>query len=441
MTLQRQAKRAKLNGAPLRSAEQLRGEVATLVFTPDRLAVVKGGPAARRAYFDRTLGAAAARPAPCRSSTRPPSASGTRRCGGSRSASRRATRSRRGRSRWRRSARSSSRRARGDRAARAGASPSGRRARPRRRRRSTTPASRPPRRRSRRGSSATSSAASPGSARTSTTSRSAPATATCGPSARRASSASRCSRCCSPRPRCSPSTRGAAAPAARRRPLGARRGRRRTLAERIGRVGQTIVTATGAEALPLEPAQLLEVTPGSVSVALMERLDGRSAASSRRFGPAADAGDMVGTSGPGRRPSASDRAERVAGADRPRRHAARERGLRDVGVRARPARREILEQLRPELGGPLRRRCASRPGPVPEPAAAAADSACRPAPRSAPSTVLEAAEIAAAIEDEELRETSRGRPPRASPRPASPLRPPFLIHCSLPAKGPFAGLF
>ena len=56
VTLQHQAgKRAKLNGAPLRSAEQLRGEVATLVFTPDRLAVVKGGPAARRAYFDRTL--------------------------------------------------------------------------------------------------------------------------------------------------------------------------------------------------------------------------------------------------------------------------------------------------------------------------------------------------------------------------------------------------
>ena len=55
MTLQQQGKRAKLNGAPLRSAEQLRSEVSTLVFTPDRLAVVKGGPAARRAYFDRTL--------------------------------------------------------------------------------------------------------------------------------------------------------------------------------------------------------------------------------------------------------------------------------------------------------------------------------------------------------------------------------------------------
>jgi DNA replication and repair protein RecF len=49
-------KRATLNGAPLRSAEQLRADVATLVFTPDRLGVVKGAPAARRAYFDRALG-------------------------------------------------------------------------------------------------------------------------------------------------------------------------------------------------------------------------------------------------------------------------------------------------------------------------------------------------------------------------------------------------
>ena len=56
VTLQPQGgKRAKLNGALLRAAEQLRAEVTTLVFTPDRLAVVKGGPAARRAYFDRAL--------------------------------------------------------------------------------------------------------------------------------------------------------------------------------------------------------------------------------------------------------------------------------------------------------------------------------------------------------------------------------------------------
>jgi DNA replication and repair protein RecF len=50
-----QAKEARLNGAKLPSAEALRREVATLVFTPDRLAVVKGGPAARRAYLDRVV--------------------------------------------------------------------------------------------------------------------------------------------------------------------------------------------------------------------------------------------------------------------------------------------------------------------------------------------------------------------------------------------------
>jgi DNA replication and repair protein RecF len=56
LVLARTGKRATMNGATLRAAEQLRAEVATLVFTPDRLALVKGGPAARRAYFDRTLG-------------------------------------------------------------------------------------------------------------------------------------------------------------------------------------------------------------------------------------------------------------------------------------------------------------------------------------------------------------------------------------------------
>ena len=49
-------KQAWLNGARLAAAEQLRRELATLVFTPDRLAVVKGPPAVRRAYFDRALG-------------------------------------------------------------------------------------------------------------------------------------------------------------------------------------------------------------------------------------------------------------------------------------------------------------------------------------------------------------------------------------------------
>ena len=50
-----EARHASLDGATLRSAEQLRSELATLVFTPDRLVIVKGGPAARRAYIDRSL--------------------------------------------------------------------------------------------------------------------------------------------------------------------------------------------------------------------------------------------------------------------------------------------------------------------------------------------------------------------------------------------------
>ena len=47
---------AKMNGAKVERVERFRSELATLVFTPDRLAVVKGGPAVRRAYFDRALG-------------------------------------------------------------------------------------------------------------------------------------------------------------------------------------------------------------------------------------------------------------------------------------------------------------------------------------------------------------------------------------------------
>ena len=51
-----ETRRALLNGERLPSAEHLRSELHALVFTPDRLAVVKGGPATRRAYFDRCLG-------------------------------------------------------------------------------------------------------------------------------------------------------------------------------------------------------------------------------------------------------------------------------------------------------------------------------------------------------------------------------------------------
>ncbi len=50
-----ESKRITLNGATAATADELRSAVHTLAFTPDRLAVVKGGPATRRAYFDRVL--------------------------------------------------------------------------------------------------------------------------------------------------------------------------------------------------------------------------------------------------------------------------------------------------------------------------------------------------------------------------------------------------
>jgi DNA replication and repair protein RecF len=51
-----EGKRLRLNGAALASGEELRTRLAALVFVPDRLAVVKGGPIVRRAYLDRMLG-------------------------------------------------------------------------------------------------------------------------------------------------------------------------------------------------------------------------------------------------------------------------------------------------------------------------------------------------------------------------------------------------
>jgi DNA replication and repair protein RecF len=49
-------KRIKLNGALLASGDELRLRLSALAFTPDRLAIVKGGPIVRRAYLDRMLG-------------------------------------------------------------------------------------------------------------------------------------------------------------------------------------------------------------------------------------------------------------------------------------------------------------------------------------------------------------------------------------------------
>jgi DNA replication and repair protein RecF len=50
------AKQIRLNGAALAGGEELRLRLSALAFTPERLAVVKGGPIVRRAYLDRMLG-------------------------------------------------------------------------------------------------------------------------------------------------------------------------------------------------------------------------------------------------------------------------------------------------------------------------------------------------------------------------------------------------
>jgi DNA replication and repair protein RecF len=51
-----EGKQVRVNGAGVSSLERLRVDNATLVFTPDRLAVVKAGPSVRRLYVDRVIG-------------------------------------------------------------------------------------------------------------------------------------------------------------------------------------------------------------------------------------------------------------------------------------------------------------------------------------------------------------------------------------------------
>ena len=145
--------------------------------------------------------------------------------------------------------------------------------------------------------------------------------------------------------------------------------RRRTLSERIGAMGQTIVTATGSEALPLAPAQLLPRHPRPRRARLMERLDGAVRGALRGAG-VPDAGALADVTRlwpavVGRR----DRARGLAAADLPRRHAPRRRGVVDLGVRARPARgRDPRASSPPRSDGradrdPLRARARSRRRP------------------------------------------------------------------------------
>ena len=254
------AKAAELDGARLPSPESLRRAFTAIVFTPDRLAVVKGGPAARRAYFDRVLGrlqpARAGLPQDYAAALAQRNAAlrrvqlglsdrvGARAVDGARGRDRRAARGGAAGGDRRRSRRASPR------LPPSSACPT---------RRSATRASRRPPPRSRRASRPTCAAARPASARTSTTCASRRASATCGASARRASSASRCSRCCSRETELlSPSPLLLLDDV-----LSELDSRRRARARRARRgLEQVVITATQRSALPVEPAQVVEVTPG-----------------------------------------------------------------------------------------------------------------------------------------------------------------------------------
>ena len=230
-----------------RVRERLRHELTTLVFTPDRLAVVKGAPATRRAYLDRVVRPAVSRArAACRTSTQPRSASETPRCAGSVRGSRHAMRSRPGRTRVA---------TLGDELVAARTETVGllaarvrravRQLRPRRRR-SRLRGRAADRRRARRAvSTPTSSAASRAPAPTSTTCGSRPAGETFASTARRASSASRCSSLVLAEAELLRERHGVvAARASRRRALGARRQPARGAGGGDHAEGQTVVTAT-----------------------------------------------------------------------------------------------------------------------------------------------------------------------------------------------------
>ena len=249
-------------------------------------------------------------------------------------------------------------------------------------------------------------------------------------SARRASSGWRCSRCCSPRRSCSPS--GAASP-----PLlllddvlsELDADRRRLLSARLGRVGQTLVTATGAEALPLAPAQLLAVVagrgPGWRDGAARRRRRARALAASACRTPVA----LAEVTAPGRTRSARRSRERLAAARR------RDGTLHVATTSPRPGRSssaacraEIARELGALLGDATPPALRFAPGPVPAPGRSRrAGGAGTPRTSDAPPRQAEAA--AAAPPRSTTRSSASRRAERlAASLAAAPRRPRCLIH-------------
>ena len=187
---------------------------------------------------------------------------------------------------------------------------------------------------------------------------------------------------------------------------------------------QTVVTATAAAALPVEPAQALSVTPGSGAV--MERL-GDEVERELARGGSRDAIPLAALTAAW---------PEIVG-DAIASHAWPLRVARDGTLHVATASStwanelalladEILERLRDRLGTEAPAKLRFAVGPMPEPAEldeAATASRSRPSTTCRPRCAAEAAAAASAIDDPELRELV-ARAARASLL-QGPVRPPF----------------
>ena len=217
-------------------------------------------------------------------------------------------------------------------------------------------------------------------------------------------------------------------------------GRRRILSERIGAVGQTIVTATGPEALPLAPAQLLRVTPGP----------GRRSADGAARGIAARGAARRRRAGCRRARGRDARAGRRSWATRSRAPPGRSASPATARCSSRPPRRpgrssSACSARRSSASSPPRSDRARRRR------SASARARCRRRPRRSPrGRRRDAARDrrrdppagrGAHGRDERRRAARHDRPSRRREPREDGFRPPFLIHCSDPRKALFAGLF
>ena len=208
--------------------------------------------------------------------------------------------------------------------------------------------------------------------------------------------------------------------------------RRRILSERIGAAGQTIVTATGAEALPLAPAQLLRVTPGRVEARLMDRLDASVRGALRGAG-VPDAGALADVV----RVWPQAVGDAIARAAWPKR-IARDGTLHVAAISATWAFEltlladEILAKLTDAVSAGAPTAISFSPGPVPSPPAPLAGEK----PPSPPEIDAETRLLADAADgcDDGRRAPGDDRESRRSEPRESRRRPPFLIHCVDPKK-------